>query len=144
MSFVLTLVPTLALPSFLLSSCRPIPLVRFLREQAAALSDPSNKCRSHTNGGHKQPDTLGVFTCVADARFLLRALIVSHGYAPMLVVDVGSPPASDAGGITSGRGWDLRQSKEPQVGGNLDILRTAACCSAAPVPAGMTCSVYDS
>lgn len=119
--------PNLAAPlSFLLFPNRPYHFA-FEREQAAALSDPVNNCLSHTNGGHKQPVTLGVFTCVADARFLLRAMIVirkrTKGLGQLLVLDVGSPPASDAGGITAGRGWDLRKTKSTQVGGITSLKR---------------------
>lgn len=97
------------------------------------MSDPANKCLSHSNGGHKQPVALGVFTCVADARFLLRALIVMQGYAPMLVVDMGSPPAADAGGITSGQGWDLRERKQVQVGGIASVYEYVPGTSVYPV-----------
>lgn len=92
----------------------------FLREQAAALSDPAYKCLTHSKGGHKQPTTFGVFTCVADARFLLRALVLTRkrakGLGSLLVLDIGSPPPQDAGGITAGRAWDLRKTKTSQVG----------------------------
>ena len=97
--------------------------------QAAALSDPSNNCLSHTNGGHKQPVTLGVFTCVADARFLLRAMVVirkrTKGLGQLLVLDVGNPPASDAGGISAGRGWDLRKTRSTQVSGRASVVEVS-------------------
>ncbi|CAM9714947.1 unnamed protein product, partial [Ectocarpus sp. 13 AM-2016] len=59
--------------------------------QAARFADPDGHCL-YPSPGANQPtaERLGVFTCVADTPFFLRALAESLRFRFLVVVDVGS------------------------------------------------------
>ncbi|CAN0161885.1 unnamed protein product [Ectocarpus fasciculatus] len=75
---------------------RSHPLVLLLEgqhdigSQAARFADPDGHCLSASPGAHQRPaERLGVFTCVADTPFFLRALAESLRLRFVVVVDVG-------------------------------------------------------
>lgn len=61
--------------------------------QAARFADPGGHCLSPSSGADQpSAEGLGVFTCVADTPFFLRALAESLHFPFVVVVDVGSVP----------------------------------------------------
>lgn len=59
--------------------------------QAALFADPVGRCLSSALGDDEPPpERLGPFTCVADAKFFLRALAEALRFHSVVIVDVDS------------------------------------------------------
>lgn len=57
--------------------------------QAALFADPVGRCLSHSLGDNEPPpERLGPFTCIADAKFFLRAVGEALRFPSVVVVDV--------------------------------------------------------
>lgn len=83
--------------------------------QAASFADPAARCLALDG---PPAEGLGLFTCIADTRFLLSALVEVLRFPSVLAVDVGRgpppPPPSILGramGVGPGLAFDGRDSE---------------------------------
>eukprot|EP00903_Cladosiphon_okamuranus_P012585 g11781.t1 len=92
-----------------------------IEPQAARFADPSRRCLASSAGdgdedGIDDPpaERLGLFTCVADTRFFLRAVGEALRLPSVTVVDAGDPPSqfrSEMGGVGADLAFAGRDSE---------------------------------
>eukprot|EP00752_Nemacystus_decipiens_P006474 g5829.t1 len=104
-----------------------------IEPQAARFADPLQWCLADSAGddgddGDHPTERLGLFTCVADTRFFLRAVGEALRFRSVTVVDVGDPPShrgNDVPGAGTGLVFAARDSETttPEMGLRQDRVK---------------------
>ena len=94
--------------------------------QAARFADPLHRCLANSAGENDDSDVppaarLGLFTCIADTQFFLRAVGEALRFPSVTVVDVGDPPSHfgyEMAGAGTGLAFGGRDSETyaPEMG----------------------------